>query len=183
MQDHKQTEIKQCKRKMVCLIKRYRIFILLFTLLAVRFFSPVLFLCVSGESMLPSYKDGDILFMKKTKGKKMPINRFDIVTADIPDYSMDIIKRVVGLPGETVIIDGENIYIENKAGRKELSGLYSYENGRADKTDRKNYQQIALKEDEYFLMGDNVNASYDSRDFGPVSRKEIFGWMTAKKNK
>ena len=158
--------------------KRYGILILLFMLLTIRFFSPFLFLTVSGESMLPAYKDGDILFMTKTRGKEVPINRFDVVTADIPDYPTDVIKRIIGLPGETVIIDGENVYIEDENGKKELSDLYGYENGRADQTDSKNYQRVTLREDEYFLMGDNVNHSYDSRDFGPVPYNRILGYKT-----
>lgn len=180
MQDKKQTETKPYKGRILFPAKKYGIPVFLFMLLAIRFFSPLLFLRVSGESMIPSYEDGDILFMTKTRGKEISVNRFDIVTADIPDYPTDVIKRIIGLPGETVILDGETVYIENEDGRKELSGLYGYENGRADRTDPKNHQQITLKEDEYFLMGDNVNHSSDSRDFGPVSYERIFGYKTEK---
>ena len=118
--------------------------------------------------------DGDNLIMDKLTYHFKDPERFDIVIfpVDNDDY---YIKRVIGLPGETVRIDEEgNIYI-NGSLLEESYGIAVIEDpGRA-------YDTIKLNAGEYFVLGDNRNASLDSRypEVGNISRDRILGraWL------
>ena len=115
---------------------------------------------VQGPSMNNTLENGDILLLYKL-GK---LNRNDIaVLKDVSDDEA-IIKRVIGLPGETIeIVDGV-IYINDK----ELEDKHSI-------GDTRSYNRITLADDEYFLLGDNRTVSKDSRYFGPVKASNIKG--------
>ena len=113
---------------------------------------------VDGSSMYPTLEDGDnIIVDKKVYDKKDP-ERFDIVVFATPiSETGNYIKRIIGLPGETVRIDDNGvIYINEKV----IKESYGYEQlldpGRAR-------MSVTLGEDEYFVMGDNRNHSEDSR--------------------
>ena len=88
------------------------------------------------------------------------------------DPSQYFIKRVIGLPGETVeIIDGK-VRVYNK---EHPNGFFLDETGYIDGVFTGSRQIVPLKDDEYYLMGDNRPASLDSRIFGPVNRSFIVG--------
>lgn len=127
---------------------------------------------VSGPSMYPTLHDGDNLIVDKISYRFHDPERFDVV---IFPYEYEkrtyYIKRVIGLPGETVQIDYEgNIYIDGEI----LEEDYGYETmvspGIAE-------EPITLAEDEYFVLGDNRNNSTDSRvaAVGPVHKDRIIG--------
>lgn len=127
---------------------------------------------VSGPSMYPTLHDGDNLIVDKISYRFHDPERFDVV---IFPYEYEkrtyYIKRVIGLPGETVQIDYEgNIYIDGEI----LEEDYGYEAmvspGIAE-------EPITLAEDEYFVLGDNRNNSTDSRvaEVGPVHKDRIIG--------
>lgn len=80
----------------------------------------------------------------------------------------DLIKRVIGLPGETIEIRDNTVFIDGVA----LEESYLEE---ATRTRWDNREPMLIGEDEYFVMGDNRTRSLDSRRFGPVSREEIVG--------
>ena len=115
---------------------------------------------VQGSSMKTTLNNGDILLLYKL-GK---YNRNDIVVLKEEADKEIIIKRIIGMPGETLkIVDG-NIYI---------NGNVIEDNHAYGKTG--DYDTIVLKDDEYFLLGDNRVVSKDSRFFGAVKKKDIKG--------
>ncbi len=127
---------------------------------------------VSGSSMETTLSDDDNLLVDKITYRFSEPKRFDIIVFPF-QYDTDTyyIKRIIGMPGETVQIDYDgNIYI-NGSLLKESYGREVIQNpGRAA-------EPITLGEDEYFVMGDNRNNSSDSRDpsVGNIHRKDIIG--------
>ena len=127
---------------------------------------------VSGSSMETTLSDGDNLLVDKITYRFSDPKRFDIIVFPF-QYDTDTyyIKRIIGMPGETVQMDYDgNIYI-NGSLMEESYGREVIQNpGRAA-------EPITLGEDEYFVMGDNRNNSSDSRDpsVGNIHRKDIIG--------
>lgn len=130
---------------------------------------------VSGSSMYDTLENGDNLWVSKISYHLHDPERFDIVV--FPHMEEDgekfYIKRIIGMPGETVRIDEEGtIYINDKV----LDEDYGYETIEPGMIGRA-YENVVLGEDEYFVMGDNRNDSYDSRtdDVGNIKRDELEG--------
>lgn len=130
---------------------------------------------VSGSSMENTLSDGDNLIVDKITYRFSDPKRYDIIVFPFRyEEKVYYIKRIIGLPGETVqIVDG-NIYINGEIlyesyGREVIryAGLAA--------------EEITLGEDEYFVLGDNRNDSTDSRDpnVGVIHRDEIIGraWL------
>lgn len=126
---------------------------------------------VSGQSMEPNFKSGDYLIVDEISYRFKPIQRGEVVVFKFPqDSSQRFIKRVIGLPGETVEIKNNKITISKGEKVEVLSEKYL---SSSDQTlgDIK----IVLGENEYFVMGDNRRFSYDSRRFGPLPSNKIIG--------
>ena len=127
---------------------------------------------VLGSSMEPKLSSEDNLIVDKISYRFHEPERFDIVVFPFRyEENTFYIKRVIGLPGETVRIDEEgNILINGEILKEEYGKEVIQNPGRA-------YEDITLAEDEYFLMGDNRNNSEDSRSdvVGRVHRYEIVG--------
>ncbi len=117
------------------------------------------FMSISGNSMYPTLKDKQVVKVSKTK----EINRFDIVIAKKHDNYL-IVKRVIGLPNEKVEYKDNHLYINDKPVTEDFIDLYS------TKTENFVY---TLKDNEYFLLGDNREYSTDSREHGPFRKEEI----------
>lgn len=131
---------------------------------------------VSGESMNPSLRNNDIIIVDKGAYRDEEVNRFDIIAFKYMYNNKDIyLKRVIGLPGETVEIRHNEIYINDE----KLNEYYGYFSDIDDSPDLKNYlsdyPKIVLGNDEYFVIGDNRYVSDDSRSFGAVKRELIIG--------
>ena len=116
---------------------------------------------VDGTSMNKTLADGDILLLYKLA----KIDRFDIVVLDEEYDDEIIIKRIIGLPGETVEIKDGDIYINDISMPDDE---YAY-------GDTSDYDKITLGNDEYFILGDNRLISKDSRYFGAVKKDDIMG--------
>lgn len=126
---------------------------------------------VSGSSMENTLSDKDNLIVDKITYRFSEPKRFDIIVFPF-QYEEDTyyIKRIIGMPGEKVqIIDG-NILIDDKVLEENYGREVIQSAGRAS-------EPITLGEDEYFVMGDNRNASADSRepDVGNINRDDIIG--------
>jgi signal peptidase I len=121
--------------------------------------------------MYPTLEDGDNLLIDKISYRFQEPERFDIIVFRYP-HARDTyyIKRIIGLPGETVLIQDGQIYINGEL-LEDPYGAEPMENpGRA-------YRQITLGPGEYFVLGDNRNVSSDSRDssVGNVTTEQIVG--------
>ncbi|SCP95439.1 signal peptidase I [Anaerobium acetethylicum] len=130
---------------------------------------------VSGSSMEYTLSDKDNLIVDKISYRFSEPERFDIIVFPF-EHGGDIyyIKRIIGLPGETVQIKDGVIYIDGK----ELEESYGRE---VMKSAGAAGEPIELGKDEYFVLGDNRNESSDSRDdrVGNVNREDIIGraWL------
>jgi signal peptidase I len=123
---------------------------------------------VEGNSMNPLLSDQERIFINKFIYHFEPIDRGDVVVFWYPlDRSKSFIKRVVGLPGETIQIRKGDVYIDGR----ELSDQYVPPNY----LDGSNYPPLKIPRGEYFVMGDHRDSSNDSRVFGPVPRSLIYG--------
>lgn len=130
---------------------------------------------VIGKSMLPTLREQDELLIEKVSKWFGGISRGDIITVHMENRSFNegeanIIKRVIGVPGDHVKLEQGLVYLNGEL----LEEPYLAANA---KTPVKNsmYQELRLGEDEYYVMGDNRSASLDSRTFGPIHKNDIIG--------
>ena len=123
---------------------------------------------VEGTSMAPLLSDQERIFINKFVYKLEPIHRDDVVVFWYPlDQSQSFIKRVIGLPGETLQIEDGKLYINGKYMPEPYVPKRYF--------DDSSYGPIKIPRHEYFVMGDHRDSSNDSRIFGPVPRKFIYG--------
>ena len=127
---------------------------------------------VDGKSMMNTLKHGENLLVEKVSYHFTDPDRFDVIVfyphgRDSSDY---YIKRVIGLPGETVQIKGEDIYINDEKIEENFGKDPIIDPGIAE-------NPIKLGDDEFFVLGDNRTVSEDSRyeEVGPVKRENIEG--------
>ena len=131
---------------------------------------------VQGSSMEPKLSNEDNLIVDKISYRFHDPERFDIIVFPFQyEDNTYYIKRIIGMPGETVQIDAEGNILINGEILDENYGKEVIQNaGRA-------YEPITLEDDEYFVMGDNRNNSTDSRDpsVGNIKRENIIGraWL------
>ncbi len=126
---------------------------------------------VRGDSMVPSFQSGDYLIIDELSYKFSEPQRGDVVVFRYPkDPSQRFIKRVIGVPGETVDITNGKVTIYSQNETINLDEKYLPEN-------LKTYGDVktVVGENEYFVMGDNREFSYDSRAWGTISKSDIIG--------
>lgn len=127
------------------------------------FFAQVL---QQGFSMAPYINDGSIVLVNRLHKNLFPLNKNDVIA--FYNNGQESIKRIYGLPGETITISNGNFYIddiqiESEDLRNSLSSNIE--------------QNVKLGEDEYYVLGDNLDSSKDSRfsDVGNINRNDIIG--------
>jgi signal peptidase I len=126
---------------------------------------------VEGVAMEPALRNGDRIFIDRSVDK---LERGDIITFYYPaDPSRSFIKRVVGLPGEAVeILDGKVLINGNALDEPYVAP----ENNRV----MSGHKEIRIPVDSYYVLGDNRDNSNDSRAWGPLTRKFIYGKFVRK---
>lgn len=123
---------------------------------------------VSGSSMEPTLEDGELLLIRKIGYNGTSIKRFDIVV--LKEGNDEIIKRVIGLPGEHISYKNNKLYVNDKL----VEENYTYR-----KDEDFNLEEIcscsSIPEGKYLVLGDNRPISSDSRSFGFVDEEDIVG--------
>ena len=123
---------------------------------------------VEGTSMLPMLEDQDRLFINKLAFRVGEIHRGDVVVFLYPhDETKSYIKRVIAVPGDRIRIDHGQVEVN---GRPLVEPYVP-----ARFSDERSEPEMTIPPEEYFVMGDHRSISSDSRDFGPVERKLIYG--------
>lgn len=125
---------------------------------------------ISGQSMWPNFENNEFAWINRAKYFFQNPKRGEVVVFRFPGTRQDLyVKRVIGLPGEIVEIKENKIYINNQ-----LLGE-SYYQGEIPNF---GFQKLKLKENEYFVLGDNRPASNDSRIWGSLPKKFIIGKLS-----
>lgn len=125
---------------------------------------------VEGSSMDPTFKDGDYLIVDQISYRFENPSREDVIILKYPkDHSKNFIKRIIGLPKETVSIRDGEVYIKGVDGEGFRVDDSYVKFGKKDNLD------ISLGENEYFVLGDNRANSSDSRYWGVLRKDEIVG--------
>ena len=122
---------------------------------------------VNGTSMYPTLEDGEIMILNKMNYKFSDIKRYDIVV--VKTENNKIIKRVIGLPGETLKYENNILYIDGQ----EVKEIYLKEETEDFNLNELGYKKIP--QDCYFVIGDNRDNSSDSRIIGCVKENQIEG--------
>lgn len=125
-----------------------------------------------GDAMAPTIKDGDLLSVELSAYEKQSPERWDIIIFNSPPMpEKDWVMRVVGLPGEEIDYDSLGLTVNGKRLSEPISGIkYSKAIGRDTLS-----HPYTIPENHYYVIGDNVNNSYDSRFWGAVSIDKIMG--------
>ncbi len=127
---------------------------------------------VKGASMEPNYFDHEYLIIDEISYRFNDPERGEIVVFRYPeDRSEFFIKRIIGLPGETIEISNGNVTIYNN--EHPNGAILNEEYLGAVRTFGK--ERVTLNEDEYYVLGDNRDSSLDSRSFGPIRDSDIVG--------
>jgi signal peptidase I len=128
---------------------------------------------VSGTSMYPTFSNGDYVLTDELTYRIRPPERGEVVVFhDVSDPSTYLIKRIIGLPGETVSIKNNIITIVNK---QYPNGFVLNESYLPKGTITSGDNTWTLSSSTYFMMGDNRAVSYDSRSWGPLPASNIVG--------
>jgi len=151
------------------------ILIALMVVLPIRYFLIQPFV-VQGSSMEPNFFPKNYLIVDELSYRFREPKRFEVIVFKSPNsLKQYYIKRIIGLPNERVIIKNGEIRIINQKGEEVKLKEDFLSQGMVTKGE----VDITLKNDQYFLLGDNRIASYDSRNWGPISKELIVGrvWL------
>lgn len=140
---------------------------------------------ISGKSMYPTYNDKDAIYIDQFTPKFSDYRRGDVVVLLSPthlDGTRDLyIKRIIGLPGEKIVIDEGKVFVYNSdypdgIGLDEKFYLSSdVKTYKSVIRDTGRYEENVLQKDQYYVIGDNRTGSTDSRIFGKVIKSDILG--------
>ena len=151
-------------KKLLELIKKEKKFITTVIIIIILKIFVFNFILVKGDSMNPKYKNNDFMFLNKIIYSFKPIRRGEVIV--LKYRNNDLIKRVIGLPNDKIKVENGKLYINNKEVKENYINSY---------TASYDFDEITLKDNEYFVMGDNRYNSYDSRNFGTIMKNNIIG--------
>lgn len=149
-------------KKLIKEIWPYVVIIVVVLLVKAYIFTPVI---VNGPSMMDTLHNKDVMILDKIGMRLNGIDRFDIVVIET-DHAK-IIKRVIGLPGETIEYKDNQLYINDKKVEDSYGNDVTYD-----------FERVKIPEDSYYVLGDNRTDSVDSRILGTISKKDILGHAT-----
>jgi signal peptidase I len=123
---------------------------------------------VEGTSMMPGLEDQERIFVNKFVYRWEPIQRGDIVVFRYPrDTTKSYIKRVIGVAGDRIRIENGQVFVNDEALDEDyVPNEYA---------DARSYPKVTVPANSYFVLGDHRTMSNDSRDFGPVNERFIYG--------
>ncbi|BCX03306.1 MAG: hypothetical protein KatS3mg053_1244 [Candidatus Roseilinea sp.] len=124
---------------------------------------------ILGQSMEPNYHEDQRLLVDKISPHLLGYNRGDIIIVHSPIQNIELIKRLIGKPGDVIELRDNRVYVNGEP----LHEPYLPPNANSGPT--RGDMKWTLGEDEYFIMGDNRSFSQDSRAFGPVTSDKIVG--------
>lgn len=124
---------------------------------------------VKGSSMLPTLEDGNKLIVNKLVYRIGDLERFDVIVFHATEQD-DYVKRIIGLPGDTVEYTNGQLYINGKLHEEKY-----LEDFRAAGADETGEFKVFVPEGKLFVLGDNRKDSRDSRDFGFVDIDNVVG--------
>lgn len=145
-------------------IIEYIVLIVIILLIRTYLFVPIM---VSGNSMVPTLNNGDVMILNKFSYLVNDIKRFDIVVVDYENEY--IIKRVIGLPGDYVEYKNDILYVNGKKIKEEYDREYTEDFNLNDLNIEK------IPNNYYLVLGDNRPISKDSRKIGLIDKKNIKG--------
>jgi signal peptidase I len=142
------------------------------------YFTPIK---IVGSSMEPTLRNQEFGVMDQSEGALNGLQRFDIVIVkQNPSVDRYLIKRVIGLPGETLAFDTlGNLTINNEAVDQPFIPDVGYQDRTCLNVNAQGCTPITLDEQSYFVLGDNRGFSTDSRIFGPIPRHQLIGQLYA----
>jgi signal peptidase I len=124
---------------------------------------------IEGDSMEPLLRARERVLISKLAVRRAKLHRFDIVVLYKPDEpDKSLVKRIIGLPGEIIEVRGGDVLINDKPLKQPFTGS-------APSLSPEDMKALLIPRGMYFVMGDNRGVSFDSRLFGPVPEKYIFG--------
>ncbi len=148
------------------------IIIALLIVVPIRYFLFQPFL-VKGQSMEPNFENGDYLIVDEISYRFRDPQRGEVIVFKAPHNPFQrYIKRIIGLPGETLKIEDGKVIIFQKNYKPLILDESNY---LSPDLQTQGNVSITLAENEYFVLGDNRSASSDSRKWGPLPREKIIG--------
>lgn len=132
---------------------------------------------VNGPSMEPNFIDGDLFYINKLSYLYRDPERFDVVQVVDMENNMLLLKRIIGLPGETVVIKRRRVFIDFRNGIQRVLDESNHLSPDTITTvwNQQGAASFVVSQGEYFILGDNRKRSGDSRDYGPIVRDRIVG--------
>lgn len=130
---------------------------------------------VDGASMVPTFQNNDLLLIDKISYRLREPRRGEVVVfkfhmnGSVLDGNY-FIKRLIGLPGDTIVINGTSTIITTRDGETIIPDESFIEHQRSNQS-----FEIVLGDNEYFVEGDNRDGSYDSRSWGPITKEQFAG--------
>lgn len=164
----KDIEVKEAEQKSSFVDKLLNFLLVILAILIIVIFTAKMFFIgvykVNGDSMYPTFEDGERIVAPLVKDKTV-LKHDDVLMINL---DIKMIKRLVALPGDSIKIEDGKVYVNG-----ELRENDAYTNVNLYDLNEKGPYEYTLKDDEYFVLGDNRGNSEDSRSYGPISKDKI----------
>ena len=130
---------------------------------------------IVGSSMSPTYESREVVILNKLHYRLFSIKRFDIISFEY-DSTKYLIKRVIGLPGDTIEYKDNVLYVNGE----EIEEEYLSKDINTENFSLASLGYDKIPEDMYLVLGDNREDSLDSREIGLITKKDILGKVSLK---